>query len=186
MTRAPVGEDPGTAGPPPSPLRHAPLPQAGLPITEMLSRVEYLVSRRVEQALCPDGPPLDQWRVLHLLAHDAGHPLGERTVETVRPGSVDLAQRGSAMTGIATRIGVPAPTLTKIVDRLVESALVHRRVDETDRRRVLVFLSAHGRAVHDDLAPAVARAEAEVTAHLPGAETARLSALLAHLLHCLA
>lgn len=154
MIRASAGEGPGTA----TPLRR--LPEPALPLAEMLSRVEHLVSRRVEQALGPDGPSLDQWRVLRLLADGDGHP----------------------MTGIATRIGVPAPTLTKIVDRLVDSALVHRRVDEADRRRVLVFLSDHGRAVHDRLAPAVARVDADLTTLLPGADAGRLNALLDRLL----
>jgi DNA-binding MarR family transcriptional regulator len=60
------------------------------------------------------------------------------------------------MTEIASHARVPAPTLTKIVDRLVDRALVYRRVDEVDRRRVLVFLSEHGRTTHERLTPAVA------------------------------
>lgn len=154
MTRAPAGGEHGSA----TPLR------LELPLAETVIRVEHLVARRMERALGPDGPPLDQWRVLHLLADGDGHP----------------------MSGIATLIGIPAPTLTKIVDRLVDSALVHRRADEADRRRVLVFLSSHGRAVHDRLAPAVARADADLATLLPGVDARRLSALLARLLDRLA
>jgi len=40
---------------------------------------------------------------------------------------------------------MPHPTLTKAVDRLVESALVYRRQDEADRRRVAVYLADRGR-----------------------------------------
>lgn len=168
MSRAPAEDGPRTDESPPAPLRRAdpavpdpPVPESSL--AELLSRVEHLVSRRMEQALSPNGLPLDQWRVLHLLA--------------------ERAERGAAMSGIAASIGVPAPTLTKIVDRLVESALVHRRIDETDRRRVLVFLSAHGREVHDRLAAAVADADADLAAHLCEVDAGLLSALLARLLH---
>jgi DNA-binding MarR family transcriptional regulator len=115
---------PSVAGP-------AALPRA---LPELLSQVAHEVSRRVEAALGPDGPTLDQWRVLALLTDGAGHP----------------------MTEIASHARVPAPTLTKIVDRLVDRALVYRRVDEVDRRRVLVFLSEHGRTTHERLTPAVA------------------------------
>lgn len=113
-------------------------------IPELLSQVEHLVSRRVEAALGPDGPTLDQWRVLTHLADGAGHPMSE----------------------IAAKAMVPAPTLTKIVDRLVDRALVYRRVDDSDRRRVLVFLSEHGRTEHARLAPAVATVGESLTAGL--------------------
>ena len=124
-------------------------------IPELLSQAEHLVTRRVEAALGPDGPTLDQWRVLTHLADGAGHPMSE----------------------IAARAMVPAPTLTKIVDRLVDRALVYRRVDDADRRRVLVFLSEHGRAEHARLAPAVTAVGESLTAEL-GADAGLLAALL--------
>jgi MarR family transcriptional regulator, organic hydroperoxide resistance regulator len=124
-------------------------------IPELLSQVEHLVSRRVETALGPDGPTLDQWRVLAHLADGAGHPMSE----------------------IAAQAMVPAPTLTKIVDRLVDRALVYRRVDDADRRRVLVFLSEHGRAEHARLAPSVAAVSESLTAEL-GTDADLLAALL--------
>lgn len=105
------------------------------------------------------GPTLEQWRVLDLLADGEGH----------------------TMTEVAGHVLVPAPTLTKIVDRLVESAMVYRRPDETDRRRVLVFLSTHGREVHAKLAPAVARAEDDAVATLGVAERTDLIAMLERL-----
>jgi MarR family transcriptional regulator, organic hydroperoxide resistance regulator len=128
----------------------------GLP--ELLSRVEHLVSRRLEGALGPDGPSLDQWRVLALIADGDGHPMSE----------------------IAAHAMVPAPTLTKIVDRLVDRALVYRRADEADRRRVLVFLSDHGRVEHDRLAPAVADVGESLAAEL-GPDAALLTGLLERL-----
>jgi DNA-binding MarR family transcriptional regulator len=127
-------------------------------LPDLLSQVENLVSRRVEAALGPDGPNLDQWRVLTLLADGTGHPMSE----------------------IAAHAMVPAPTLTKIVDRLVDRALVYRRVDDADRRRVLVFLSEHGRAEHERLTPAVAEVGESLTVGL-GTEAGLLAMLLERL-----
>ncbi|RTL70245.1 MAG: MarR family transcriptional regulator [Pseudonocardiaceae bacterium] len=109
----------------------------------LLHRLERAVSRRIESAL--DGEAsLDQWRVLDLLSDGAGHP----------------------MTEIATQVAVPAPTLTKIVDRMVDAGMVHRRADDADRRRVLVLLTDSGTVLQQRLAAAVARAEHEVTSAL--------------------
>ncbi|NMH91189.1 winged helix-turn-helix transcriptional regulator [Pseudonocardia bannensis] len=127
----------------------------------MLSQVEQRVARRIEGVLGtpPGAPTLDQWRVLELLADGAGHP----------------------MTEIAGYVMVPAPTLTKIVDRLVDAALVYRRVDDADRRRVLVFLSDHGRELHGRLAPAVQEVERDVADELGGDDAAKLIDLLSRL-----
>jgi DNA-binding MarR family transcriptional regulator len=39
---------------------------------------------------------------------------------------------------------MPAPTLTRLIDRMATDGLVHRTVDASDRRRVLVHLTARG------------------------------------------
>lgn len=108
----------------------------------LLGRAAHRLARRVEDAVGrpPDGPGLDQWRILDLLADGVGHPMSE----------------------VAAHAMVPAPTLTKIVDRLVDQGLVYRRPDEADRRRVLVLLAERGRALHARVAPAVAAVEREL------------------------
>lgn len=110
-------------------------------IVPSLARAAYRVERRVEEAVGPPhGPGVDAWRVLDLLADGSGHPMSE----------------------IAGHVMVPAPTLTKIVDRLVERGVVYRRPDDGDRRRVLVLLAARGRELHTSLAPAVRAIEDEL------------------------
>jgi DNA-binding MarR family transcriptional regulator len=47
---------------------------------------------------------------------------------------------------MSTAMGIPPPTLTRIVDKLVDGGFVLRRVDATDRRRVLIYLSARGKS----------------------------------------
>ncbi|OLL70962.1 Transcriptional regulator, MarR family [Pseudonocardia sp. Ae168_Ps1] len=106
-----------------------------------LGRAANRVERRIEELVRPPhGPGLDAWRVLDLLADGEGHPMSE----------------------IAAHAMVPAPTLTKIVDRLVERGLVYRRPDEIDRRRVLVLLAARGRELHGSLRAGVDAVEREV------------------------
>jgi DNA-binding MarR family transcriptional regulator len=122
---------------------------------QLVGRIEHRLRRRIEQVVGMDGLNLEQWRTLDLLSDGDGH----------------------SMTEIAGYVMVPAPTLTKIVDRLVESAVVYRRPDERDRRRVLVFLSDHGREMHRRLAPDVENAEQELAAGL-GADAAHLVSLL--------
>jgi MarR family transcriptional regulator, organic hydroperoxide resistance regulator len=133
----------------------APNPSLG----HLVGRIEHRLRREIEQTIGLGGPNLDQWRAIDLLADGDGH----------------------SMTEIAGHVMVPAPTLTKIIDRLVEATLVYRRADDKDRRRILVFLSDRGRELHRRLAPEVQRIEAELAARL-GPEAPHLL----HLLHRLA
>lgn len=128
------------------------------PLDRLLVQVERQVSRRMEAVLTDDGLTVDQWRVLDLLADGAGR----------------------TMSAIAAAVAVPGPTLTKVVDRLVDAAAVYRLADVRDRRRVLVFLSDDGRATHDRLAPLVRGIEAAVLAVL-GADGPALLTLLGRL-----
>jgi DNA-binding MarR family transcriptional regulator len=110
------------------------MPQAQVRLTDLLSQAERLIARRIERLLETHELSLDQWRVVSYLAEGEDH----------------------TMSGVADHVMVPAPTLTKIVDRLIDRSLVYRRADDTDRRRVLVFLSSRGRQLHRQLAAEVA------------------------------
>lgn len=125
------------------------------PLGRLLGRAERLVSRHLEPVLAADGLSVDQWHIVDLLADGAGHTMSE----------------------IAATIAVPGPTLTKLVDRLVDAAAVYRLVDVRDRRRVLAFLSDDGRVVHTRLAPQVAAAEVAAVTVL-GVDTPTLIGLL--------
>ncbi|MFF3501398.1 MarR family winged helix-turn-helix transcriptional regulator [Streptomyces sp. NPDC003247] len=103
-------------------------------LMQLLTRAERLAARRLRAALDEEGCSLDAWRVLARLSDGAGHH----------------------MTALAEAAFLPAPTLTKLVDHLVDQNLVHRRVDPLDRRRILAHLTPRGqeywrrvdRAVH--------------------------------------
>jgi DNA-binding MarR family transcriptional regulator len=117
----------------------------GISLVHVLGHLERQVSRRVEEVLAAEQLTVDQWRVLDLLADGQWHP----------------------MSWIAAHIAVPGATLTKLVDRLVDTSLVYRLVDETDRRRVLVYLWERGREVHERLRPAIENVEADILHPLP-------------------
>ncbi|TRW77270.1 MarR family transcriptional regulator [Mycolicibacterium sp. 018/SC-01/001] len=113
--------------------------------TESVSEVFFRLGRWWSDALSQgllddDVASLDGWRVLGAL----------------RSGD------GFTMTEIATAMGIPAPSLTRIVDKLVDGGFVLRRVDATDRRRVLIHLSVRGKTKVRRLA----RQEASVKAML--------------------
>lgn len=99
------------------------VPQPWDDLVHALSHAEHRVGRRLAAVLAGEGLSVETWRVLSRLADGAGHP----------------------MTAIADFALMPPPSLTKLVDRLVSDNLVYRRADPTDRRRVLVYLSARGR-----------------------------------------
>jgi len=88
----------------------------------LLAEAEQAVNRGLAESLSAEGVTVEQWRILRALSDGYGHSMGD----------------------LAAAVLMPHPTLTKAVDRLVESALVYRRQDEADRRRVAVYLAARG------------------------------------------
>ena len=101
--------------------------------------------RRVDQVLEHLGLSADQWYVFDLIVrHD-----------------------GIAMNDMARTLAIPAPTLTKFVDRLVTKALVFRLADHEDRRRVLVHASRRGTEAHAGTLPLVREAELDFLGSLP-------------------
>lgn len=122
-------------------------------IAEALSRAERSVTARLAQALGPEGCTVEQWRILLLLQDGGGHPMSE----------------------IAEFALVPAPSLTRLVDRMVTDGLVYRTVDARDRRRVLVHLTTRGR---DLQRRAAARVEEQQRALLADADPDGVQRLL--------
>ncbi len=98
--------------------------ERGLPadVAGLLTRAERLSVRRLRAVLDESGCSVEAWRVMCLLSDGAGH----------------------GMTAIAEWALLPPPTLTRLVDQLVDDGVVHRRVDPLDRRRILGFLTPRG------------------------------------------
>ncbi|MFI1361260.1 MarR family winged helix-turn-helix transcriptional regulator [Streptomyces sp. NPDC020898] len=91
-------------------------------LLHLLTRAERLSVRRVQAVLDRFDCSVEAWRVLDLLSDGRGHH----------------------MTALADHAFLPAPSLTKLIDGLVDENLVFRRVDPADRRRVLAHLTPRG------------------------------------------
>ena len=117
-------------------------------LVHLLSRAEHLAARALASALeaAAEGSSVEQWRVLNLLADEHGH----------------------TMTELADHALLPAPTATKLTDRLVADNLVYRHPDPTDRRRVLVHLTERGQELHARLASALDRMQAALFEEIGG------------------
>lgn len=111
-----------------------------------LRRAEERLRHHLEPHLGAEGMSLDHWRIIAVL-HD---------------------QPGLGMSALAELAVVPAASLTRYVDRLVETGVVVRRIDPDDRRRVSVALSVRGRRIAGLLADAERAAVEDVRRPLVG------------------
>jgi len=113
-------------------------------LVHLLSRAEHLAVRRLAAALETEaeGCSVEQWRALTFLADGTGR----------------------TMTELADYVLLPAPTATKLIDRLVADTLVYRHPDPTDRRRVLVYLTERGEQRQRQAAEIVARVQEQLFA----------------------
>lgn len=112
-------------------------PQVGDESLRRLSMVERAVTQRLDEALKVHGSGVDQWRILSLLVEQGACP----------------------MNAVADHAMLLAPKLSKLVDRMVSTNLVARRVDNDDRRRVLIFATSRGRAALETWDVAVAEVQ---------------------------
>ncbi|MEJ2887667.1 MarR family winged helix-turn-helix transcriptional regulator [Actinomycetospora aeridis] len=132
--------------------------QDGDEALRLLSLVERTLTARLEEALRGRGSSLDQWRILRLLA----------------------ARGGCPMNVVAEHVLLLAPKLSKLVDRMVSANLVLRRRDVSDRRRVLIVVSARGRRALADWDEATADVRAQFR-ELLGADADQFEGLLRRL-----
>ncbi|MEU4240928.1 MarR family transcriptional regulator [Actinoplanes sp. NPDC026619] len=102
-------------------------------LMELLTRAERLMSRRLAAVLAEAGQSLDAWRVITLLADGRGH----------------------FMTELADGAFLPPGSLTRLVDQLVDTNLLYRRVDDVDRRRIRAYLTPRGHRLHQRISESV-------------------------------
>lgn len=91
----------------------------------LLARAQRRIERALAEAYADFDLTAEQWRILSVL----------------------LDEPGQTMTRLADGAALPAGTLTRHVDRLVERGLVLRRVHAEDKRRAVVALSPVGASV---------------------------------------
>lgn len=61
-------------------------------------------------------------------------------------GTLALVKDGMTQKEIANRIGIEAPTIVPVIDKLEEQGIVIRRPDHNDRRNNLIFLTGESEA----------------------------------------
>ncbi|WP_427869164.1 MarR family winged helix-turn-helix transcriptional regulator [Leucobacter luti] len=118
----------------------------------------------------------------------AGHAVDRAVASALRGTELGVAhylvlsyldERDAATTSDLGRIAlVPPATLTRVIDKLVDHALVHRTLDGADRRRILVRLTARGRDRARECRALVDEAIAEALPALRDWETQALTELL--------
>ncbi|MHA3018945.1 MarR family winged helix-turn-helix transcriptional regulator [Mycobacterium sp. BMJ-28] len=135
----------------------------GIPAAvEELSRLAKTVVQELDRAVATqlDGMTVAQWHVLSALA----------------------GGQGKAMSELGTVTLLPGPSLTRLIDGMVDDNLVLRKVDVADRRRVLVYQTRRGSAAYQRARNRLAKSEqlAALVAHNAGASE-RLGEVLATL-----
>ncbi len=133
---------------------------ADRPINEYLAHLVAQASRQLSRQLTEEGVPLDQWRILKIL----------------------FDTNGLSMRETADLLAMNTPTLTKIVDRMVEEALVYRIPDPNDRRKVRIAVSEKGKSLFARQNALVTDHQAKVENTYGNKETLQLKALLESLI----
>lgn len=81
---------------------------------------------------------------------------------------------GASLSALADHIGLTLPTMSKLVDGLVDRKMVLREFDTSDRRRVTLTLTARGRSILEAARASTQAYLADVLAALAPAERANV------------
>lgn len=126
----------------------------------LIASLNRRLEAELEERLRPGGVSIERYRILEVL--DASEPV--------------------AMGEIARQSLIEAPTLTKIIDRMVAEGLVYRAPDPNDRRRVLILTAPAGTALFKRLRGISTAQEQRIVERLESEKAAALRSLLKELL----
>ncbi len=99
-----------------------------------------------------------------------GHRAAEVSVPQFRALGFLERHEGASLTDVADHIGLTLPSMSKLMDGLVERKLAKREFDTLDRRRVTLGLTPRGRAVLQAARDSTHAYLAEVLVHLSPSE----------------
>ncbi len=125
-------------------------------LTLLLAQAHRQVHTRLNHILSTENLPVEQWRILEALAQGDGLTMGV----------------------LAERVSMNISALSKTVDRMVSRALVHRRQDPEDHRRVHVLITDFGQDMLARRAPEVEGYRDEIVRRLGSDQAAELSRML--------
>lgn len=120
------------------------------------------LNRQLVKQLAGDGLPMEQWRVLALLRANPD---------------------GMTMGSICEGMGMQAPSLTKLIDRMVGEALVYRVPNPNDRRNVIILASDRGVALFEETSDRMERYQDRLNAEFEPKDVVKLHKMLGHLLN---
>jgi len=126
----------------------------------MIASLNRQLEAELEDRLRPGGVPIERYRILEVL--DASEP--------------------AAMGEIAQQSLIEAPTLTKIIDKMVTEGLVYRAPDPNDRRRVLILTAPAGKTLFKRLRGVSTAQEQRIVDLLEGDKASALRSLLKELI----
>ena len=126
----------------------------------LLAQANRQMTAQLERALAEEGVQIEHWRILEVLSDEQGRSMGE----------------------LAGLVLMNHPTLTKTIDRMVSSGLVHRRADLQDSRRVLVYSTDHGLELVARLKECVDQHQEAINAAVGQRKAAQLKKLLGELI----
>ena len=107
------------------------------------------------------GLAVADWRLMAVLGMEPARPLTQ--------------------TALCARTRMDKVQVSRAVKRLLDLGNIEREVDSADRRRAHLQLTAQGRAVYDDVAPATLAWERDLLSRLTPAEAAILDTVIARL-----
>jgi DNA-binding MarR family transcriptional regulator len=136
-------------------------------VVDLLDLADRTVNACLARVTAASNLSREQWRTLMLLDEGVGED--------------GLDAPGHSMGEIAVRAAVPAPTATRVVDKLIAEGFAFRRSDDWDRRRVLVHISAAGHRLVASAAADLDEAFGTVLADLGTADRIDLIGLLTRL-----
>ncbi|MCY1021507.1 MarR family winged helix-turn-helix transcriptional regulator [Pyxidicoccus sp. MSG2] len=116
--------------------------------------------------------------VRRLLAERLGEQTGRPFMQLLALKSIAHGVRSQA--ALAERLSVDPPAASRLVDRLEEDGLVHRRAGE-NRRCVRLELAEKGQAEMELVTAALHWVDGQLRGYLEGSEAAELQRLLAKL-----
>lgn len=118
-------------------------PATSIELVDLLTSTQRVLTKGLATLFDEENVTVDQWRILRDLDGDIGRPMGE----------------------LAASLEIPHPTVTRLVDGLVDSAHLYRTQSDEDRRRVSVHLSHRGQQLLQRLDALAAAHEQSLSAH---------------------
>lgn len=105
-------------------------------LVELLTVTQRALTRELASCLDEESISVEQWRVLRAVDVEDGRQMGD----------------------LSLILETPAPTLTRLVDGLIDTSYLYRTQSSQDRRKISVHLADHGREL-------LARLDAIALAH---------------------